>query len=68
MCKNTSQKQKAYKIFSIAIILIGVILITYMMKIEDEPGALPLFLIVIGISWFITNQIKIRNQRIKNKK
>lgn len=56
-----SQKLYYYRILSLLTILIGVLLMTYMIKAEDEPGALPLLLIITGILWFIVNQIKLKN-------
>jgi hypothetical protein len=35
----------------------------YMIKVEDEPGALPLFLIIIGTVWLIINQLQIKKSR-----
>lgn len=60
MKKEINQHLKLNRLFSIVTILLGVLLMIYMIKVEDEPGALPLLLIVIGIIWFIFNQIKIR--------
>lgn len=60
MKKEISQKQKAYRILSLAILFIGVGLLSYMIKVEGEPGALPLFLILIGGAGFIINQLKIK--------
>lgn len=60
--RKSSQKQNYFSIFSILIILLGVALMTYMIKVEDEPGALPLLLIVTGILWFFINQIKVKKQ------
>jgi hypothetical protein len=31
-----------------------------MIKVEDEPGALPLLLIITGIIWFIVIQRKVK--------
>jgi len=52
-----------YTILSVLTILIGVLLIIYMIKVEDEPGALPLFLIIIGTVWFVVNQVQIKKRR-----
>lgn len=58
--KKSSQKLNYHRIFSILTILLGVVIITYMIKVEDEPGALPVLLIMIGIVWFTVNQIKVK--------
>lgn len=36
----------------LTIILFGLVLMTYMIIVEDEPGALPLVLILSGITWY----------------
>lgn len=59
--KKSSQKLNYYRILSILTILLGVVLLMYMIKVEDEPGALPLILIISGIGWFILNQLKVKN-------
>ncbi|WP_395085526.1 hypothetical protein [Gracilimonas sp.] len=42
-------------------IFIGLVLVTFMIVVEDEPGALPLALIVIGTGWYFFTQSKIRS-------
>lgn len=44
--------------------LVGVVLMIYMIIADGEPGALPLFLIAIGMVWFTVNQF----QKRKNNK
>lgn len=48
-------KQKWSKVLSLLTILLGAVLLVYMIKVEDEPGAVPLILIIIGIVWFFVN-------------
>lgn len=55
MKKELSQKLKINKNLSVLTILIGTMLLIYMVIVEDEPGAVPLFLILTGVVWsFIT--------------
>lgn len=58
-----NQKFKRLRILSVILILIGVALLIYMIKVEDEPGALPLFLILLGSIGFIVNQLKITSKK-----
>jgi hypothetical protein len=44
------------KMLSVLTILVGTALLIYMITVEDEPGALPLILILIGIVWYIINR------------
>lgn len=48
MENSITKKQKAFKVISIAIIFLGVLLLTYMVTVESEPGLLPLLLIITG--------------------
>ena len=50
--------KNVFKIPSIIALIIGIILLGYMILVEDEPGALPLFLVLIGILGLIYNRFK----------
>jgi hypothetical protein len=63
MKKEISQNLKRGKILSILIILLGTILLIYMITIEDEPGALPLFLIVVGTVLLIINRYQLKSNK-----
>lgn len=54
------QKRKLASVLSVITTLTGVALMIYMIKIEGELGALPLILIIIGVTWFIINRYKNR--------
>lgn len=41
-------------------IIIGLLLLGFMIVVEDEPGAIPLILIIIGSVWFGINKNKHR--------
>ena len=60
MNKGISLKNKWSKILSLLTVFLGFVLLIYMIMVEDEPGALPLLLIITGVGWFIIsrNQIK----------
>lgn len=62
MKKEISQTLKNLRIFSLISVFIGLILLGYMIKVENEPGALPLFLILGGSIWLIINQVRIKKQ------
>lgn len=62
-----SQKLKINKILSVLTILLGIILVVFMVMVEDEPGALPLFLIVAGTVWFSISQYQIKKYLRNNK-
>lgn len=60
MNKRISLKNKWSKILPLLTVFLGFVLFIYMITVEDEPGALPLLLIITGVVWFIIsrNQIK----------
>lgn len=60
MEKVISQKLKLGKMLSVLTMLLGTTLMIYMITVEDEPGALPLALIIIGIVWLIINRYQIK--------
>lgn len=62
MKKRISQKLKWGKLLPVLSISLGIILLIYMIKVEDEPGALPLLLIIIGAIWLIINQYQAKKQ------
>ena len=65
MNKGISLKDKWSKILSLLTVFLGFVLLIFMITVEDEPGALPLLSIIIGVVWFIIsrNQIKKKLQQ-----
>ena len=59
MKTSISRKLWLSKILSISVLSIGFILLAFMIKFEDEPGALPLFLILAGTVWFFITRHQI---------
>ena len=41
------------KIFAVLLLVLGFSLLIYMITVEDEPGAVPMLLIVLGAAWLI---------------
>lgn len=62
MKKRISQKLKWGILLPVSSISLGIVLMIYMIKVEDEPGALPLLLIIIGAIWLIINQYQAKKQ------
>lgn len=54
------KKLRMHKRLSILIIVIGVVLMLYMIAVEDEPGGIPLLLIVLGVGLYIITRIRMR--------
>lgn len=62
MKNEISQTQKINRVGSTLTIGLGIILLIYMITVEGEPGALPLFLTIIGAVWFLINRYLIKKQ------
>jgi hypothetical protein len=56
-------RSKTRLVTSLLIILLGLALMTYMIIVEDEPGALPLALIIGGAIWFGLIRYKTNNTK-----
>ncbi len=50
---------KTYRLLSIILLLLGAALLAFMVTVEGEPGAIPLFLCLTGILSFLFIQKKI---------
>lgn len=46
------------KILALITVTIGFALLIYMITVEDEPGALPLIMIIIGAVWYYFSRAK----------
>ncbi len=57
-----SKNLKLIRIVAIIITILGVALLSYMITVEDEPGAIPLFLTLAGIVSFFIIQKKIKSR------
>ncbi len=58
------KKLKLLRFISIGSTLIGIVLLIFMIKYEDEPGAIPLILILVGLIGIYMTQARIK-QTIK---
>lgn len=59
---NIVEKLRLHKLISVLVIIIGCMLMIYMIYVEDEPGAIPLLLIVAGSGWYFITRYRIRLQ------
>jgi|TARA_R110002124_G_scaffold277321_9_gene448687 uncharacterized membrane protein len=59
-----SLKLKWGKMLSLLTIFLGILLLILMITVEDEPGAIPLLLIIIGTVWYFINKSKIKKQSV----
>lgn len=61
--RDASTRLNVHTILSLVILTIGLVLLVYMIRVESEPGALPLLLIVIGAGWYVATRARRRAQR-----
>lgn len=59
MQAKINKKLKTYRLLSIIVMLLGAALLAFMVTVEGEPGAIPLFLCLTGIISFLFIQKKI---------
>lgn len=52
--KTDPHKLKIHSLLSVLTIVVGVALLIFMVVTEDEPGAIPLLLIICGTVWYFT--------------
>lgn len=67
MKQTISKKFKINRFISIIVLIFGSLLITYMIIVENELGAIPLILMITGIIWFVINEIQIKKNIQKTK-
>lgn len=56
------KKTSMQSLLSKLVIAIGILLMVFMITTESEPGALPLFLILVGTIWFFITKFRLRSQ------
>lgn len=61
--QDPTAKLKVHTLLSALTIVIGALLMTYMIYVESEPGALPLLLVVGGTGWYFITRARIRSHR-----
>ena len=62
MANNDTRKLRLHTRLSVLTIVIGVALMIMMIVVEDEPGAIPLLLIVLGTGWFFVTRFLVRSR------
>lgn len=50
------------KTISLLVTTAGIALLAYMIIVEDEPGAIPLFLVLTGSGWYLIVRHRIRSR------
>jgi|AntRauTorcE11898_2_1112593.scaffolds.fasta_scaffold07308_3 hypothetical protein len=58
MNTDNSKTYKIQSLLSVFVIVAGLLLMTYMVVVEDEPGAIPLLLIALGTLSYLYNRTR----------
>ena len=58
MNSQRGKKLNKQSIMAISVTAIGFVLLVYMVLVEDEPGAIPLLMIALGIGWIALNRVR----------
>ncbi len=58
---NSTRTLKINTYLSLLMITLGVIFLAYMILVEDEPGAIPLLMTIIGICWYFLTKWKLKS-------
>ena len=64
MKNKTRNNRIAYTILSAIAIVIGLFLLVYMITVEDEPGAVPVLLILAGLVLLVVIYFKNKKQTL----
>lgn len=48
---------------SVVLIVLGFALMVMMIVVENEPGALPLLMLLVGIGWYVVTRLRLRARR-----
>jgi uncharacterized membrane protein YidH (DUF202 family) len=68
MNNEISETLKIQRIISTIILIVGTILMVFMIKLEDEPEAIPLILITTGAIWLAINRYQTKKTSKKSGK
>lgn len=63
MAEDDVSKLKSLKlnrVGSLVTVAVGLILLAYMVTVEDEPGALPLAMLLAGAAWYVATRRRMR--------
>lgn len=56
-------ENRVQKLLAGVILVVGLILLAFMVVVEDEPGALPLLLVLVGGGWILKEVLKTKRAR-----
>lgn len=61
MKADTPKALKTQALIATIFMVVGILLMTFTITTESEPGALPLLLVVVGTGWYIITRFRLRS-------
>jgi hypothetical protein len=58
------KKLKTQTLLSLLILGIGILLMVFKIYADSEPGAIPLFMVLVGAAWYFIIRLKLRQIKI----
>ncbi len=65
MKAETYNKLMIQRMLSVIMIALGFTLMVLMIVVEDEPGGIPVLMIITGTIWFFITQSRIKSNQTK---
>ena len=59
---HTRGKLKLHRLIAGIILMLGLVLMASKIYVDDEPGALPLLMIVVAVAWFFISRQLLRSR------
>ncbi|MFW5972699.1 MAG: hypothetical protein ACOCTG_01810 [Bacteroidota bacterium] len=53
MQKEVRSRSDVQSVLSLLTVVVGAVLLIYMVRVESEPGAIPLLLVISGTVWYL---------------
>jgi hypothetical protein len=60
---NAANSLSIQTLLSSLILVMGLVLMIYMIRVESEPGALPLLMVIVGLGWLTGTLVRARTNR-----
>ena len=64
--EKDNRKKLVKLVLPLIVVILGIVLLVFNIVIEDEPGALPLAVTIVGGAWLLIQRQMNRRQRVHN--
>ena len=59
--RDDGKRLNVHTVLSVLTLVIGIVLLTFMIAVESEPGLLPLLLTATGAGWYFITRARTRS-------